>query len=190
MSAQAAEAQARRLYTIGHGNRTLEELLALLWAVEAGCLIDVRAHPGSRRHPHFGRTALEGVLPRQGIEYVWEGEALGGRRRLKAATRHTALRNESFRAYAHHMESLAFRGGIERVLALAQERRAALMCAERLPWHCHRYLIADYLVAHGHAVLHVIGSEAPRLHAVNRAARLVDDELVYDALAHDALDLE
>src|SRR4051812_43729433 len=101
------------LYTIGHGNRPIDELLALLTQNAVTCLVDVRAHPGSLRHPQFGREALERTLAQSGLRYVWQGEALGGRRRPRADSIHQALRNDSFRAYADHMQSREFRHGVD-----------------------------------------------------------------------------
>ena len=169
------------IYTIGHGNRPLEELIALLRKAAIGCLVDVRAFPGSRRHPHFGRTELERSLPEAGIAYAWEGEALGGRRRPRPDSPHQALRNASFRAYADHMGTHTFAAGIERLLDRASRERIGVMCAERLPWQCHRYMIADYLVARGVPVLHVIDTAPPREHRLRSEARVQDGRLIYDA---------
>ena len=168
------------VYTIGHGNRPLEELTSLLKNSGIACLVDVRAFPGSRRHPQFGRGELEHSLPAVGIEYAWEGASLGGRRRPRPDSPHTALRNASFRAYADHMETDDFRGGIERLLERASKGRVAVMCAERLPWQCHRYMISDYLVAHGTEVRHVIDTSGPRLHRLRDEAREEGGRLVYD----------
>ncbi|HYC46243.1 MAG TPA: DUF488 domain-containing protein [Burkholderiales bacterium] len=177
------------IYTIGHGNRPLEELVALLRRFGVRCLIDVRAFPGSRRHPHFGRGELERSLPAAGISYVWEGAALGGRRRPRADSPHVALRNASFRAYADHMESTEFAAGAARVVDRGEHGAVAIMCAERLPWQCHRYMISDYLVTHGHEVRHVIDEKPPKGHAVRAEARLAHGRLVYDANTQDDLDL-
>jgi uncharacterized protein (DUF488 family) len=177
------------IYTIGHGNRPLQELTGLLQRFGIACLIDVRAFPGSRRHPHFGRAELERSLPQAGVSYLWEGAALGGRRRRRADSPHVALRNASFRAYADHMESAEFAEGMNRVLARAQAESVAIMCAERLPWQCHRYMISDYLVAHGHEVRHVLDGSAPRAHALRAEARLSGGRLVYDANTQAPLDI-
>lgn len=168
------------IYTIGHGNRALEEFTAMLLGAHVGCLVDVRAFPGSRRHPQFGRAELERSMPAVGIEYVWEGAGLGGRRRPRRDSPHVALRNASFGAYADHMESDTFREGIGKLLERAASTRVAIMCAERLPWQCHRYMISDYLVAHGTPVLHLMDGGEPRSHSVRREARLEQDRLVYD----------
>jgi uncharacterized protein (DUF488 family) len=190
VTAQSAAAQdAPRIFTLGHGNRALEELEALLKLHRVPCLVDVRAHPGSRRHPQFGRGALEDSLPKAGIRYVWEGQALGGRRRARPDSRHVAMRNDSFRAYADHMESDEFRAGIERLLELARESPIAIMCAERLPWQCHRFMISDYLVAHGVGVLHVIDTAPPRAHRLRAEARVTVNGLVYDAQSQAELGL-
>ena len=154
------------------------------------CLVDVRAFPGSRRHPHFGRVELEHSLPREDIEYVWEGESLGGRRRPRADSPHVALRNASFRAYADHMETAAFREGIERLVGRAAKQSVAIMCAERLPWQCHRYMISDYLVANGMEVRHIVDTAAPKPHTVRAEARVHDDHLVYDANTQPPLGLD
>jgi uncharacterized protein (DUF488 family) len=178
------------IYTIGHGNRPLEELIALLRDAAIGCLVDVRAFPGSRRHPHFGRAELERSLPAAGIAYAWEGGALGGRRRPRPDSPHQALRNASFRAYADHMETQGFGAGVERLLNRASRERIAVMCAERLPWQCHRYMIADYLVAHGTQVLHLIDSKLPSEHRLRSEARVQDGRLIYDANTQPDLGLK
>ena len=178
------------VYTIGHGNRSLEEFVALLRGSSIGCLIDVRAFPGSRRHPHFGRGELERSLPAVDIEYVWEGTSLGGRRRPRPDSPHIALRHPSFRAYADHMESAEFAQGVQRVLDRAERVPLAIMCAERLPWQCHRYMISDYLVAHGVEVRHLMDAGKPRSHAVRAEARVLDGKLVYDANTQAGLRLD
>ena len=125
-----------------------------------------------------------------GIAYVWEGAALGGRRRPQADSPHVALRNASFRAYADHMESAEFREGVERLLDRAGSGPVAIMCAERLPWQCHRYMISDYLVAHGVEVLHLIDTAQPRAHSLRSEARVCDGLLVYDANTQPELGLQ
>jgi uncharacterized protein (DUF488 family) len=178
------------IYTIGHGNRPLDELTSLLHAAGVTCLVDVRAFPGSRRHPQFGRGELQKTLPQAHIDYVWEGASLGGRRKPRADSPHSALRNASFRAYADHMESETFREGIRLLLRHARQGATAIMCAERLPWQCHRYMIADYLVAHGVDVLHIIDTNAPKPHRLRAEARLTGGCLIYDAAVAGELGLD
>lgn len=188
--ASGHQSPADAVYTVGHGNRPLEELLTLLEQVHITCLIDVRAFPGSRRHPHFGREALERSLPGAGILYAWEGASLGGRRRPRADSPHIALRNASFRAYADHMETADFREGVERLLRRASDGCVAIMCAERLPWQCHRYMISDYLVAQGRTVRHLIGARPPQEHHLREEARRAGDVLVYDRSVQPGLTLD
>ena len=178
------------VHTIGHGNRPLTEFMELLQRASIATLVDVRAFPGSRRHPHFGRGELERTLPSSGIEYVWEGASMGGRRRPRPDSPHVALRNASFRAYADHMESREFMDGVERLRARAREAPVAIMCAERLPWQCHRYMISDYLVAHGVEVLHVIDGSPPRAHSLRTEARMSGDTLIYDVGTQPTLGLD
>jgi uncharacterized protein (DUF488 family) len=123
------------------------------------------------------------------MHYVWEGAALGGRRRSRAESPHVSLRNDSFRAYADHMQSSVFRAGVDRLTGYAVETRVAIKCAERLPWQCHRFMISDYLVAHDVQVAHLITTSAPRMHALREEARVVDGVLIYDRSTQTALDI-
>ena len=168
------------IWTVGHGNRLAEEFLAVLGAAEIECLVDVRAYPASRRHPHFARVALEKSLAATGIRYIWEGAALGGRRRPRSDSPHTALRNAAFRAYADHMMTDEFRQGAHRLIGISGERHVAVMCAERLPWQCHRFLIADYLTAHRVRVIHLVNPGREQEHRMSDAARISEGGLVYD----------
>jgi len=177
------------IYTIGHGNRSLDELIGLLRESGIECLVDVRAYPSSRRHPQFARATLEQSLPETGIRYLWEGKALGGRRKLDKDSPHVALKNPGFRAYAGHMATEEFRGGVERLIALARPARTAMMCAERLPSECHRSFISDYLVAGGETVVHVVNAETTQGHRLNPIVRLRDGQLVYDGETQGELGL-
>jgi uncharacterized protein (DUF488 family) len=163
------------LFTVGHSTRPLAEFLALLEAHGIARVVDVRRFPGSRRHPHFGRERLAAALAERGIDYAHE-EELGGRRgggtREGSASPNRAWRNEQFRAYADHMAAPSFQGALARVLASARAVRTAVMCAEAVPWRCHRQLIADAAVARGWRVLHVLDDDEPRPHALNPAARV------------------
>lgn len=177
------------VYTIGHGNRAAGEFRELLRNAGVRYLIDVRAHPGSRRHPQFSKAALEADLAAAGIAYSWAGEALGGRRKPRRDSRHVAWRNDSFRAYADHMETPQFVDAMSRLIGDAADEPTAVMCAERLPWQCHRYLIADYLVSRGVRVVHLIAPGSRREHALNDIARIDDGVIVYDRPPQLGLDL-
>jgi uncharacterized protein (DUF488 family) len=171
---------AFRLYTIGHGDRGLDVFVDMLRVGGIDTLVDVRRQPGSRRHPHFGREALAAALDAAGIEYRWEGEALGGRRRPRSDSRHAALRSESFRGYADHMESPAFREALSRVLESARSRHVAVMCAERHPSQCHRQLVADAAIARGFAVVHLLEPARTAEATLHTAARIEGADVVYD----------
>jgi len=177
------------IWTIGHGSRSIDEFLGLLADSAIECVVDVRAYPSSRRHPQFARDALERSLASPGIRYVWEGSALGGRRKPGENSPNVALNNPGFRAYADHMATEAFRAGLQRLLELERSARAAILCAERLPWQCHRNLIADSLAARGARVLHLMGARKSIEHTLSPLARIEGERLVYDAGKQSALGL-
>ena len=168
-----------RIYTIGHSTRSLEELVSLLREHGIKRLADIRRYPGSRRYPHFSRDALAVSLPARGIEYVHMPE-LGGRRKPAAGSPNTALRNEQFRAYADHMGSEEFRRAVDRLVAF--EDRTAVMCAEAVPWRCHRNLLSDDLLRRGSEVVHIIGRGAAKRHEMSPWARVDEDRIVYPGL--------
>lgn len=168
------------IYTVGHSSRSIEDFVALLRGAGIACLVDVRAIPESGRHPQFARAALLRSLAAAGIRYEWEGRALGGRRSGGEDSRHAALKEAAFRAYAAHMAGGEFRSGVERVLSGAAQAPTALLCAERLPAHCHRSLIADWVVAHGGEVTHLLEAGAAEAHRLHPAARLRGGTLHYD----------
>ena len=155
-----------------------------------GCLVDVRAYPASRRNPQFARDALERSLAEAGIRYAWEGKALGGRRRLAGGSQHAALKNPGFRAYADHMATEEFRAGAERLIGLARSARASVMCAERLPRECHRFLISDFLVSGGEKVVHLVNPGAAQEHRLSPVVRLRDGKLFYDGETQGELRLK
>ena len=169
----------RRIYTIGHSTRALEELVALLREHGVKRLADIRRYPGSRRYPHFSREALEISLPERGIEYVHIPE-LGGRRRPNADSPNTALQNEQFRAYADHMATEEFRRAVDGLVAF--EGRTAVMCAEAVPWRCHRNLLSDELLRRGCEVVHILGRGQAKRHEMTPWARLAGDCITYPGL--------
>lgn len=174
-----ASAPAPTLWTVGHSTREWPAFLALLRREGIEQLVDVRAFPGSRRHPHFGRDALARALPEAGIRYLHE-PALGGRRRARPGAEASAWRNESFAAYADYMATAEFRAALDRLVALAAERRTAIMCSEAVPWRCHRTLIADALTARGVPVLHILDA-GTRPHTLTRFAVVTGDTVRYPA---------
>jgi uncharacterized protein (DUF488 family) len=169
------------VWTVGHSTRSAEEFGQILLAHGIKVLVDVRSFPGSRRYPQFNRAALAESLKEIGIEYRHEPR-LGGRRTPRADSHNTAWKNASFRAYADHMESEEFRKGVKELLELAANARTAVMCAESLWWRCHRSLIADYLKAEGHTVIHILDKNKTEEHPFTSAARIVDGKLSYRGL--------
>jgi uncharacterized protein (DUF488 family) len=165
------------IYTIGHSTRSLEELVALLQREGVRHLVDVRAHPGSRRHPHFHRDALALSLPEHGISYSHHPE-LGGRRRALPDSPNSGWRNVSFRAYADFMGTEVFRSALDALIALAGVEPVAIMCAEAVPWRCHRWLISDALVARGIEVRHILGASSEQ-HSLTRFAVVHDANVTY-----------
>jgi uncharacterized protein (DUF488 family) len=165
------------VYTIGHSTRGINEFVALLERSRIERLIDVRAFPGSRRHPHFNREALARALPTRGIEYLHR-PALGGRRRPRPDAPPSAWRNESFRGYADYMRTPEFHRALDELIALAAERRTAIMCSEAVPWRCHRTLIADALTARGGDVEHILDAKTSP-HVLTSFAVVGDGEVTY-----------
>jgi uncharacterized protein (DUF488 family) len=166
------------LWTIGHSNRTIEAFLELLRGNGIRAVADVRRFPGSRRYPHFGQEQFTGTLGDAGIEYVHVPE-LGGRRATRADSINTAWRNAGFRGYADYLETAEFQTGIQRLLGLAQEKPAVIMCAEALWWQCHRGLISDWLKVRGHHVLHIMGAAKVEEHPFTSAAAISGGQLSY-----------
>jgi uncharacterized protein (DUF488 family) len=167
------------LYTIGHSTRTLEELIELLQDQSIQTLADIRSFPMSRRLPYFNRESLEKTLPQAGVQYVWM-KALGGRRKnIRDDSPNVALRNDSFRNYADYMLTGDFQRDIGELVKLAGHSRTAYMCAERVYFRCHRMLVSDWLVAHGHEVLHVDGTGPAKPHELMSEASMVDGKLIY-----------
>ncbi len=133
----------------------------------------------SRRLPQFNRDSLEKTLPTAGIQYVWM-KALGGyRKKVLEDSPNIGLRNQSFRNYADYMLSPEFGQAMSQLIALAEHSRTAYMCAERVYFRCHRMLVSDWLVAHGHDVLHIDDEKPPKPHKLTAEARMIDGQLIY-----------
>ena len=167
------------LYTIGHSTRTLEELIGVLRAHQIQTLVDIRAFPMSRRLPQFNRDSLDQTLPAAEIHYLWR-KALGGyRKKTREESPNIALRNQSFRNYADYMLTPDFDRAMSELLAYAASSRTAYMCAERLYFRCHRMLVSDWLVAHGHEVSHIDAEGPVKPHRLMPEARIMDGRLIY-----------
>jgi len=177
------------LYSVGHSSRSESELVGVLLPVGIRVLVDVRATPASRRCPQFRDDAMRTWLEQAGISYHWAGRALGGRRRAREGSRHVAITDAGFRAYADHMERPEFQRAVGQLVRLAATGPTVILCAERDPAHCHRAMIADYLVLQGHRVVHLVDAELRREHHLDPRARRESAELVYDRMHSGLLDL-
>ncbi len=160
-----------RVLAIGHSTRPLRELVELLRSCGVATLADVRTIPRSRRNPQFERTSLARALPAAGIRYVHLAQ-LGGLRHARKDSPNAGWRNASFRGYADHMMSGEFEEGLVELRTLARDGPVALMCAEAVPWRCHRSLIADALYARGVTVQHIVGRGRSRPHRLTPFARV------------------
>lgn len=165
-----------RIYTIGHSTRTLAELVSLLRDHDVSRLADIRRYPGSRRHPHFSRESLEQTLPQDGIRYE-HFEALGGRRRPLKNSPNGVWENEQFRGYADYMGTKEFQAAVERLLD--SDSPTAVMCAEAVPWRCHRNLLSDDLLRRNIEVIHILGQGSAQPHMLNEMARIDGDRVIY-----------
>jgi uncharacterized protein (DUF488 family) len=181
------------IFTIGHSTRPIAEFIALLTQVDVDFLVDVRSVPRSRTNPQFNADTLPASLAAAGIAYR-HLRALGGlRHRPKAAppSPNTLWRNTSFRNYADYAETDAFRDGLRELRGLARQHRCAIMCAEAVWWRCHRRIIADYLLAEGVPVAHIMGLGRIDAAKLTPGASLqADGTLVYRSAEGDDIEQE
>jgi uncharacterized protein (DUF488 family) len=166
------------IFTIGHSNRTWGDFLRLLRLHHIQRVIDVRSIPRSRHNPQFARHTLAKKLRAARIAYAHLPK-LGGRRRARVDSPNTAWRNASFRGYADYMQTTEFRVGLDRAIELAKKKRTVLICAEAVPWRCHRSLIADALLVRKIDVADIIGSKTARKHSLTKFARVHGKRITY-----------
>jgi uncharacterized protein (DUF488 family) len=161
------------IFTIGHSTRPIDEFIHLLRTHGVQKVLDVRTIAKSRHNPQFGETELAASLREAGLGYQ-RLKTLGGLRHSSAAFEsiNGAWRNASFRAYADYMQTPAFDAGIDKLIALGKDERVVIMCAEAVPWRCHRSLIGDALLARGIEVLDIMSKKAARTHALTHFARV------------------
>ena len=168
------------LLTIGHSTLPIEDFLELLQTYGIQVLADVRITPYSRRNPQFHSGALAKSLANAGIQY-WHMPALGGRRKTIPDSVNLGWRNESFRGYADYMQTREFWNALDDLMATAQRLPLTIMCAEAVPWRCHRTLISDALVRRGWRVRHIISANSLQTHALTPFAKFEDGRLIYPA---------
>jgi uncharacterized protein (DUF488 family) len=170
-----------RIFTIGHSTRTFEEFIAILNAHGVKAVADVRLIPKSRRYPHFNDESLARELPKAGIEYH-PFKSLGGRRRPdKHSSLNLAWRNDSFRGYADFLQTPAFAEALEELMTLARRIPTTTMCAEAVPWRCHRSLISDALLARGWEVLDIMSETKAPPHKLPKFAEVDGTTVTYPA---------
>ena len=166
------------IYTIGHSTRPFEDFLAVLRSFGIVAVADVRLIPKSRRHPHFVAEFLAENLPKRGIEYL-PFKHLGGRRRPRKDSRNAGWRNESFRGYADFTETPEFAAALDELMAAATRRPTTTMCAEAVPWRCHRSLISDALIVRGWNVMDVMNVGKATPHKLPKFARAEGTDVWY-----------
>jgi len=166
------------LWTIGHSTRSFTDFFEILRAHQIRVLVDVRRYPVSRRHPQFNAEALREGLVDHGIEYRAMG-GLGGRRKPQPDSVNLGWHNESFRGYADYMQTAAFQHALEPLLSLACQARTAILCAEAVPWRCHRSLIADAAVSQGWHVHHILTRDKADAHALCPFAKTEEGRVTY-----------
>ena len=168
------------MMTIGHSNRPLEELIGMLQAHSVDLLVDVRTVPKSRYNPQFNTDSLPAPLRVAGIEYL-HMPGLGGLRHARKDSINTGWRNDSFRGYADYMQAPEFDAALGELLQASDGRQAAVMCAEAVPWRCHRSMIADALAARGVAVEHIMSAAKRSPHKMTAFARVEGTRVTYPA---------
>lgn len=166
------------MYTIGHSTRTIETFLRLLQAHGVRMLVDIRTIPRSRHNPQFNRDALPGSLGSEGIQYLHIAE-LGGLRPPAVDSPNGDWRNKSFRGFADYMQTPDFAAGLEQLTRVAALQRTAIMCAEAVPWRCHRTLVADALQILGYGVEHIMGPKRAQQHSLTEFAKVRGKRITY-----------
>jgi len=166
------------VFTIGHSTRTINEFVELLKIYRVNLIVDVRTVPRSRHNPQFNKETLPKTLKIEGIKYIHMPE-IGGLRRPKHDSVNLAWRNSGFRGYADYMQTKEFTDNLLKIIALARENHLALMCAEALPWRCHRSLISDALTVRHIKVQHIISATSCINHELTEFAQVEGIKITY-----------
>lgn len=169
------------IYTIGHSTRPIGEFIAMLESFRIELVCDIRTIPKSRRNPQFAGDALCDALAKRGIEYV-HLKALGGLRHPRKDSPNGAWRNDSFRGYADYMQTAEFAEAVKDLIARATQKRTAIMCAEAVPWRCHRSLVGDALVVRGVAVEDITSETRAQAHKLTPWAKVDGVEITYPGI--------
>jgi uncharacterized protein (DUF488 family) len=169
---------AGTVFTVGHSTLAIEEFIAELRAYGIERLADIRTVPRSRHNPQFNEDALAESLKAAGLEYVPMKE-LGGLRHPQKDSPNAGWRNKGFRGYADYMQTPAFERALEALIAMSSEKRTAIMCAEAVPWRCHRSLVADALNVRGVPVVEILSGSSARPHKLTPFARVEGGKITY-----------
>jgi uncharacterized protein (DUF488 family) len=175
---QQADWPEGAIFTIGHSTLPIETFLALLQAYGIERLADIRTIPRSRHNPQFNDAALAESLKARHLEYL-HLKALGGLRRPRKDSRNTGWRNESFRGFADYMQTEEFRDALAALICMGRERRVAIMCAEAVPWRCHRSLVADALTVRGVPVVEILSQSSYRIQELTPFAQVDGVRITY-----------
>jgi uncharacterized protein (DUF488 family) len=177
------------IFTIGHSTHALKEFMDMLEAYDVELLVDVRHYPGSRRFPHFNKERLQKSLNKRGIDYL-HLEKLGGRRKLnKDSDLNLGWRSPQFRGYADYMQTIEFNEALKELMSVAKTKVTVIMCAEAVPWRCHRSLIADALLARKIQVFDIFNQKTARPHTFTPFAKVKGTQVTYPA-EKETYDLE
>lgn len=166
------------IFTIGHSTRSIEDFIEVLKANKIEAVVDVRTIPRSRHNPQFNLEVLPESLREADIGYL-HMKGLGGLRHFRRDSPNTGWQNLSFRGFADYMQTEEFRENIEKLIALAGEKRSAVMCAEAVPWRCHRSLIADALSVRGMEVIHIVSGTSRHSHTLTPFAKASGTRITY-----------
>ncbi|HEV2420931.1 MAG TPA: DUF488 domain-containing protein [Candidatus Acidoferrales bacterium] len=177
-SAKRPASAAPTIFTVGHSNHSIADFLALLKSHRIKRLVDVRTIPKSRHNPQFHRDALAASLRRAQLAYT-PLPKLGGLRHARADSVNTGWNNSSFRGFADYMQTPEFSAALARLERLARTKQCAILCAEAVPWRCHRSLIADALAVRGYAVKHIMTPTRANLHKLTPFARVRSKRITY-----------
>jgi uncharacterized protein (DUF488 family) len=166
------------LWTIGHSTRSIEDFVSALKGYEIEALVDVRTVPRSRWNPQFNKEEMERALPKAGIDYL-HAKGLGGLRKTQKDSPNTGWRNASFRGFADYMQTPEFDEALAKLIELAESKRTVLMCAEIVPWRCHRSLIADALMVRGFDIVEIFEGEKSQPHTMTPFAVVNEGRVTY-----------
>ena len=175
---QAAHWPEDAIFTLGHSTLPIASFVALLQAYGIEGLVDIRTIPRSRHNPQFNDTALAKSVKAQHLEYV-HLKALGGLRRARKDSPNTGWRNENFRGFADYMQTEEFRDALATLIGMSRKKRVAIMCAEAVPWRCHRSLVADALSVRRVPVVEILSQSSYRMHELTPFARVEDVRITY-----------